>query len=110
MMKRTQICRRVRSEVTTVEASLEATLAGSMQLVESLRAARKELGLNGTVGDAAIARLEASVAAMEEAKAAMYEGHAELYQILQSFRLPAFAGDQMTEPPPPPAIDLRRIA
>jgi hypothetical protein len=92
-MKRIQICRNVRDEVHDVEARLEAALAGSKELVETLRKARAGLGLTGTVGDAAIARAEEAAAALEQAKAAMIESHVEMYEVYRNLRIPTTAND-----------------
>ncbi len=86
-MKRTQVVREVASTLHTTEASLEGALASSKQALERLIAAKVELGLTGTFGDASIARMKDSVAALEQARASMIESHQEAYAILTTLNL-----------------------
>jgi hypothetical protein len=86
-MKKTQVAREVADTLHVAEASLEATLADARSALARLKAAKPELGLNGTVGDAAIARWAECVAALEEARAAMIESHQESYRVLKSVNI-----------------------
>lgn len=86
-MKRTQVARECADALHATEASLEATLASSRQTLERLLAARAEIGLTGTVGDAGIARLQEVVATLEQAQSVLIEGHQEAYRVMQSLNL-----------------------
>jgi hypothetical protein len=76
-MKRTQVVREAADAMHVAEASMEQTLATSRQALEHLVAAKSQLGLTGTLGDAAIARVEEAIVAMEQAQATFIEGHNE---------------------------------
>ena len=82
-MTRTQVAREVADALHDTEASLEATLASARQTLERMVAAKAEVGLTGTVGDAALASMAASVAALEAAQAAMFDGHREAHRIMK---------------------------
>jgi hypothetical protein len=83
-MKRTQVARECADALHGTEASLEATLISARKTLERLTAARAEMGLTGTVGDAGLARIRESVAALEEAAALIREGHQEAYAVLKT--------------------------
>ena len=83
-MKRTLVAREIADSLHATEASLEATLASSRATLERMLAAKAELGLTGTVGDAALARVRESVAAMEQARALMIDGHEEAYAVMKA--------------------------
>lgn len=82
-MKRTQVVREVADELHKAEAVIESAVAESEAALQRLISARKELGLTGTLGDAAIARVRESLASMREARTSFYEGHEEVYRIYQ---------------------------
>ena len=83
-MQRIQVAREVRDALHATEASLEATLATSRETLARMISAKTELGLTGTMGDAAIARVRETVATLEQAYAALAEGHGEAYRILKA--------------------------
>jgi hypothetical protein len=83
-MKRTEVAREVRDALHATEASLEATLASSQATLARMIAAKSELGLTGTMGDAAIARMRESIDALERAYDSMFEGHHEAYTVLKA--------------------------
>lgn len=83
-MKRTMVARECRDELHRVEASMEAVLADAHRTLERLVSAKPELGLNGTMGDAAIARMRDSVEALETAKELLWESHRESYTVLKA--------------------------
>jgi hypothetical protein len=91
-MKRTQVAREVRDALHTTEASLDATIASTRAAIERMLAAKAEMGLTGTIGDAALARMQESLAAMEEARASMIDGHQEIYAIMKALDLRTVAG------------------
>jgi class 3 adenylate cyclase len=82
-MKRTQVARHTAEVLHTAEESLEATLVHSRKALERLVAAKAELGLTGTVGDAAIAGWADAVAALETAQIAMVDAHKEAYKVVK---------------------------
>lgn len=82
-MLRTMVARQVRDELHGAEASMEKALADARSTLERLVAAKTELGLTGTMGDAAIARMRDSVAALEGARELMIESHHESYTVLK---------------------------
>lgn len=91
-MKRTQVAREVADSLHATEASLEATLVGARATLERLVAAKTELGLTGTMGDACIARWSEAVAALEAADAAMNESHRDAYRVMKATNIRATAG------------------
>ena len=80
-MMRTMVARQVRDELHAAEASMEKALADARSTVERMISAKSELGLNGTFGDAALARMTESVAALESARDLMIESHQETYRL-----------------------------
>ena len=82
-MKKIEVVRDVAGTLHGAEEALGAALAESKRALARLKAAKSELGLTGTVGDAAIARWAECVAALEEARSAMVESHRESYRIMQ---------------------------
>jgi hypothetical protein len=83
-MKRTMVAREVRDQLHGAEASMEAALADARVTLERLVTAKVELGLTGTLGDAAIARMRDTVSALEAAQASLIESHKESYTVLQA--------------------------
>ena len=83
-MKRTQVARHTAEVLHTAEASMEETLANSKKALERLVAAKTELGLTGTMGDAAIGRWADSVATLEQAQREMFESHKEAAAVLKA--------------------------
>lgn len=83
-MKRTMVAREVRDQLHGAEASMETALTDARRTLERLVAARAELGLTGTLGDAAIARMQESVASLAEAQALMIESHMDSYAVLKA--------------------------
>jgi len=77
------VARQVRDELHGAEASMEKALSDARATLERLVSAKTELGLTGTMGDAAIARMRDSVAALEGARELMIESHQESYTVLQ---------------------------
>ena len=83
-MMRTMVAREVRDELHGAEASMETALTDARRTLERLVAAKTELGLTGSMGDAAIARMRESVLALEEARALMIESHQDSYAVLKA--------------------------
>ena len=83
-MKRTQVARHTAEVLHTAEESLEATIANSKQALERLIAAKAELGLTGTMGDATIAGWTDAVQALELAQTKMYAAHAEAHKVMKA--------------------------
>ncbi len=83
-MKRTQVAREVRDQLHATEASMDAMLADTQAMLERLIAAKSELGLTGTMGDAAIARMSDAVAELEQARSSLMASHQEAYVVLQA--------------------------
>lgn len=63
---------------------MEQTLETSRQALERLIAAKSQLGLTGTMGDAAIARVREAIKAMEQAQGVFIEGHHEAYAVVKA--------------------------
>lgn len=82
-MLRTMVARQVRDELHGAEASMEQALTDARATLDRLVSAKTELGLTGTLGDAAIARMQDSVAALEAARESMIESHQESYAVLK---------------------------
>ena len=83
-MKRTEVAREVRDALHETEASLRATIASSRSTLERMVASKTELGLTGTMGDAAIARMRETVDALEQAYVVLADSHAEAYTVLKA--------------------------
>lgn len=83
-MMRTMVARQVRDELHGAEASMDKALADARSALERLVAAKTELGLTGTMGDAAIARMRDTVDALLEARIALIESHQEAYTVLKA--------------------------
>ena len=86
-MKRTEVARECAAALHATEESLEATLASAKQTLERLLAAKAELGLNGTVGDACVARMNETIAGLEQALDTVYAAHREAYGVMQGVSL-----------------------
>lgn len=80
-MKRIQIAREVRDELHATEAAMDALLAQTEATLARMLAAKAELGLTGTVGDAAIARMRDTVADLQGARETLVESHQEVYAV-----------------------------
>lgn len=98
-MKRTQVVREVADALHATEESLQATLASSRETLERLIAAREQLGLTGTVGDACVARMKEAIASMEEANEVMWESHVEAHTIMKTLNLRTIMSTWNTERP-----------
>jgi hypothetical protein len=83
-MNRTQVAREVADSLHATEASLEATLESARQTLERMIVAKAELGLTGTMGDAAIARVRDALTTLEDAYICISEGHQEAYTVLKA--------------------------
>ena len=86
-MKRTQVARECADALHATEASLEGALASAKATLERLSTAKVEMGLNGTLGDAGLARMAGTVAALEQALEEMYASHREAYGVMQAIDL-----------------------
>jgi len=91
-MKRTEVVRECVDTLHATEASLASTIASAEQTLERLIAAKAQLGLTGTVGDACIARMKDAVDALGEAKGAVVEAHKDAYRVAKSTNLRTTAG------------------
>lgn len=83
-MMRTQVAREVRDELHATEAAMEAMIVQAEATLARLVSAKGELGLTGTMGDAAIARMRDTVAELHGARQALIESHQEAYTVLQA--------------------------
>jgi len=83
-MNKTQVAREVADALHKTEASLEATLAGARRTLERMVAAKAELGLTGTLGDAGLARIREAVEALETSADLIWEGHQEAYAVMKT--------------------------
>jgi len=90
-MKKVQVIRETGDVLHEAEAAVEATLASAKLAVERLIRAKAELGLNGTVGDAAIAGFVDAVALLEEARTSMYEGLRDAQEVAKLLDLRSYA-------------------
>jgi hypothetical protein len=77
---------------------MEAALADARRTLERLQSAKAELGMTGSLGNAAIARMRDSVAALEDAREAMIESHQECYTILKSTNIRGVASSPTVFP------------
>ena len=83
-MKKTMVARECAQALHATEASLEATLVSAKATLERLTAAKTELGLTGTMGDACIARMQDTVASLEAALEEIYASHREAYTAMKA--------------------------
>ena len=83
-MKRTQVAREVADALHATEASLEATLASARKTLDRMVAAKAELGLTGTMGDASLARVREAIESIEQSRELLWEGHQEAYAVMQT--------------------------
>jgi hypothetical protein len=86
------VARQVRDELHGAEASMDKALADARATLERLVSAKTELGLTGSMGDAAIARMRDSVAALESARELMIRSHQESYTVLKLTNIRGVAG------------------
>lgn len=86
-MKKTEVVRETAAALTAAEASMATALTDARQALARLTAAKRELGLTGTLGDAAISKAAASVAALELACEEITDGHREAYRVTQLVNL-----------------------
>lgn len=86
-MKKARVAREVADDLHEAEAAIEAALAQGEAALQRLLLARKELGLTGTLGDAAIARVREALATFSEGRATFHEGHREAYRIYEMLNL-----------------------
>ncbi len=91
-MKRTEAARETSEALKSTEAAIAAALESAEQTLARLISAKAELGLTGTVGDAAIARMRDVVAALQDAETTAFDSHAEAAVALKSVDLRARAG------------------
>jgi hypothetical protein len=92
------VARQVRDELHGAEASMDKALADARAALDRLVSAKTELGLTGTMGDSAIARMRESVAALEDARACMIESHMDSYAVLKATNIRGVAiGNTWTE-------------
>ena len=86
-MKKTMAARETAGTMHTAEKAVTAALNEARTALVRLKAAKGELGMTGTVGDAAIARWTEAVALLERADATMTESHTEAYRALMSVNI-----------------------
>lgn len=87
MKRKAEVIREVTDELHAVEAAYSAALAELKKAEERIVRARAELGLNGTFGQAAVARIRDSVAAAEDAQASLIDCHRECYTVYKSLNI-----------------------
>lgn len=68
----------VRAQLGEAEQALVSGISGYSELGPVLEKALQDLGVNGTVGDAAQARIRETLAALHAAEALAIEAHAEI--------------------------------
>ncbi len=91
-MLRTDAVRQTRDELHKAEAAMQKAMEDARLAHQRLIAAKKDLGLTGSMGDRAIARWGESVETMEQAWELMVEGHQEAYAVLKYTNLRHVAG------------------
>lgn len=103
-MKKIEVVRDVATTLHGAEQAVGAAVIEAKKGLQRLKAAKAELGLTGTLGDAAIARWAESVATLEAALDEMMESHGESYRIMQMLNLRSVAaGDLPVDFPWPTA-------
>ena len=90
-MRLTKIACGIRDDLYAVEAEHDAQLERARSLLTSLVAAKKNAGVNGTIGDADIARAQDYVNTLEAAQLDLQHTHEELYAVLPGLAFPNVA-------------------
>ena len=96
-MLRTTAVRETRDELHKAEAAMRQAMEDARSAQQRLIAAKKDLGLTGTMGDRAIARWTESVETMEQSYELMVEAHQEAYAVLKATNLRHVAGPMTFE-------------
>ena len=81
-MKKTVAARETAETMHAAEEALQSALEQARAALVRMQAAKIELGMTGTVGDAAIAQWAQAVAVLEEGWEVMTGSHREAYQAL----------------------------
>lgn len=92
-MKRTQVAREVRDHLHATEAAMDAVVANAEATLARMVLAKTELGLTGTMGDAAIARMRDTVAGLKQARFDLADSHNESYTVLRSTQIRGVANN-----------------
>ena len=77
-MDRSRAASTVAESLFATEAAVEEALSRAVQLMRSMVAARRGLGLPATAGDAALRRVSATLDALGEAQREIVRAHGEL--------------------------------
>lgn len=109
-MKRTQVAREVRDELHATEAALEEMITKAEGTLARMLTAKTELGLTGTVGDAATARLRETILALYEAREALFDSHHEAYGVMKATNIRGVAIYETIPSARLPALDAERAA
>ena len=90
-MKKTVAARDTAETMHAAEEALVAALEKARTALVRLQAAKVELGMTGTVGDAAIARWADAVELLERADATMTESHTHAYRAVKAVNIRGLA-------------------
>lgn len=83
-MNRTDVAREVRDQLHATEAAMEAMIVQTEATLARMVSAKTELGLTGTMGDTAIARMRETLAALHGARESLMDSHGEAYVVLKA--------------------------
>jgi hypothetical protein len=86
-MKKTVAARETADTMHAAEEALGMALQEAKTALARMKVAKVELGMTGTVGDAAIARWAESVQLLDEAWTTMVESHQDAYRALQAVNI-----------------------
>lgn len=86
-MKKTIAARETADAMHAAEDALGVALRDAKTALTRMKAAKVELGMTGTVGDAAIARWSESVQLLDVAWTTMTESHQDAYRALQAVNI-----------------------
>lgn len=97
MRTRVTIAREIRDDLYALEAGVLTQLEAARSYVTRLETARVELGMTGTLGDAAVMRAKDAVAALETVYAELLDHHDEIVMVKEAINLRTTGlGDQRT--------------
>jgi hypothetical protein len=80
-MDKTMVAQGVANKLFSTEKSIDAAIAESAALLTGLMAAREELRLSATVGDATSAKIVEAMSLLAQARSTMVQAHHELDQL-----------------------------
>lgn len=111
-MSKVEAATAVAKKLIAAEQSIDATMTAHAQLLQQMIEARNALGISGTVGELAQARVCESLAALSEARRATMAAHAALANVQQALRLEleTVLPEKPPEEPKKPNVDLRAVS